>query len=721
MGRNPAKKTFLCLLFLGICLPVFAQNYTAVNYQRSTGFPGNKVYSLYQDSYNYIWAGTENGLVSFNGYEFKAYTTKDGLPNSEVLGMKEDRWGRLWILTFSNELCYLWRGRIYHSGNDTLLHKLRLSSLPRDMGFDRDGNMWIRELSGYLTCVNSRNEISRTNKINGDLIQPDAGLILKDTGNLIFYNGTKTYQYNKGHFELLELPGAAGHIAYHDGLSKLNPALFRGAPLERVAQLQVSLRNNNYFPHDWPSNFTFFEIISQDILATVIHDEAFLIDLNTGKKINRFLKGYKVSFCLMARDSSLWFGTMGNGLFHYVPSFISSVFASGNSARVLFIKAKADDLYFIEALATTMHMRKNHQEKYDLVRIVDASKDQAEHYPCYIGWDKQYNWIRCGNGVSKSKVLGSKAAYRQLDGYFAKAVWEEDERHLLIGTVNGIFRIDKDRFTVTDSLYDRRVTSLVKVNNTIYAGTLTGLLAIDSDKKKGIFPFKHPALCYGITAVAVAKDSLVWAANSKAVLIGIDKEQIIARIGDKDGLACNSIVTMKVSDSFLWVGTDNGLYAFGNKAPYSMVRHLSSADGLNSNQITYLEINEGRVWVGTDKGLNYFDEKEIKSLNTVPRFIITSIRNDDNILSGIGNIMELQKSTLSIDYDVIDHSGIIRPRFTYRLNNNRWTDLATNNLYFPTLPYGHFTIQIRAESPHWKVPRVIALSFYRAYPYYLQG
>ena len=97
---------FLLIIFAFFSKPVIAKDhYAAFNYQRSNGFPGNKVYCLFQDSHNYIWMGTENGLVRFNGYEFKTYTIQDGLPDNEVLSITEDKSGKLWLSTFSNELC----------------------------------------------------------------------------------------------------------------------------------------------------------------------------------------------------------------------------------------------------------------------------------------------------------------------------------------------------------------------------------------------------------------------------------------------------------------------------------------------------------------------------------------------------------------------------------------------------------------------------------------
>lgn len=122
----------LIILMLLHASGLSAHKYSITHFDRDNGFPGNKVYHVFQDSRNYIWMGTENGLVSFNGYAFKTYTTADGLPDNDVFKINEDALGRLWIITFSNELCYLWKGAIFNAHNSALVRGLHINGFPHD-------------------------------------------------------------------------------------------------------------------------------------------------------------------------------------------------------------------------------------------------------------------------------------------------------------------------------------------------------------------------------------------------------------------------------------------------------------------------------------------------------------------------------------------------------------------------------------------------------------
>ena len=68
------------MLFLPVTiLPVTAQNYFFDNYSIKQGLSEQKVYKLLQDSKDYIWLGTANGLSRFDGKKFENFTSRDNL------------------------------------------------------------------------------------------------------------------------------------------------------------------------------------------------------------------------------------------------------------------------------------------------------------------------------------------------------------------------------------------------------------------------------------------------------------------------------------------------------------------------------------------------------------------------------------------------------------------------------------------------------------------
>lgn len=706
----------LLIFFFSVLTPDPARaRYAVFNYQRSNGFPGNKIYSIYQDAHHYIWIGTENGLVRFNGYAFKTYTAADGLPDNEVLAINEDPAGRLWISTFSQELCYLWQGKVFNAGNDPLLRRLTFKGLPGNIVFDREGNTWIED-SRAVVRINARKEVTRI-AVAGKGPSDQIGPIRRDgTGALIAMNESRIFRYNKDRFETIaELSVHPFYHHSHGGLLNAMAEELSWTPLPAFLERYRSGKDL-FLEGAMLPKVLFFRRISPGLVGVGTTMGISLKDIRTGQTTERFLEEHRVGSCLLAKDGSLWFGTLGKGLFHYTPSFIRSVPVPGDPQPVSSIHADGNSLYWIGGMSRLMETGLNGQRQPGPAREqVITGRDKVNVFT-HVSRDRANNWIAfIGDSVIRYSRSGP---VRSFNIGFGKAVLEEGDRHLLVGAVQGLVRFDKDSFRVTDTiLFRKRITALAQVGTIIYAGTLDGLIRC-APTGDGSFA-DRPVLNGHITALCTDSDNVLWAASSKAMLVMLRNDRVAGFVSRETGLHCNSISALAVSGKYLWVGTDNGLYVLHKKYPFGVARHLSYSNGLSSNQVTCLKILDSRIWVGTDKGVDYFEERQVVPWKMQPVFIINSLLCGDSSLSPGTGVVELKERTLYLDFDVVDHSGIAAPRYYYRFNDDHWMESRNDNLYFPAIPYGHFTLSIKAVSGHWDAPRVLTLSFYHPRPFYL--
>ncbi len=86
----------LLFLFPGF-MPVAGQKYFFDNYSIKQGLSEQKVYTLLQDSKDYIWLGTANGLSRFDGKNFRNFTSGDNLALGGVQAIFEDTLGNIWF------------------------------------------------------------------------------------------------------------------------------------------------------------------------------------------------------------------------------------------------------------------------------------------------------------------------------------------------------------------------------------------------------------------------------------------------------------------------------------------------------------------------------------------------------------------------------------------------------------------------------------------------
>ncbi|HTE07358.1 MAG TPA: two-component regulator propeller domain-containing protein, partial [Flavitalea sp.] len=96
-----SRSGLLTIAFILFLASVSAQDllYSTRNYTAIDGLPQSQVRAMVEDKNGYLWIGTEGGgLARFDGREFKVYTTLDGLLTNQVIGLRFDQHDNLWVL-----------------------------------------------------------------------------------------------------------------------------------------------------------------------------------------------------------------------------------------------------------------------------------------------------------------------------------------------------------------------------------------------------------------------------------------------------------------------------------------------------------------------------------------------------------------------------------------------------------------------------------------------
>jgi len=101
----------LILIYISAPLIAYGQSHHQANFTMYNGLPSDHVYYILKDSYGYLWMGTTQGVVKYNGYSFKVYDQSDGLPNSDVWYLFEDRKKRMWLSSISSDFGYIYNGK----------------------------------------------------------------------------------------------------------------------------------------------------------------------------------------------------------------------------------------------------------------------------------------------------------------------------------------------------------------------------------------------------------------------------------------------------------------------------------------------------------------------------------------------------------------------------------------------------------------------------------
>ena len=93
--------TFRSLILSGfffiLFAPVKAQQYTFLNFSPQDGLAQSQVTAMVQDRKGYIWFSTFGGVSRFDGLQFRNYTRENGLLENQVYSMHMDDLGRIWF------------------------------------------------------------------------------------------------------------------------------------------------------------------------------------------------------------------------------------------------------------------------------------------------------------------------------------------------------------------------------------------------------------------------------------------------------------------------------------------------------------------------------------------------------------------------------------------------------------------------------------------------
>jgi len=172
------------------------------------GLPENSVICVLQDHLGYLWLGTQNGLVRYDGYNMTVYQPdpEDSLSISDrtVRTIYEDKSRTLWIGTDDGGLNRFDRTtetftRFMHNPDDsTSINSNNVESIYED----RAGNFWVGGLEGLNLFDKGAEKFSNIRVLLDDkkitVFNRGVGAILEDrlTGRLYVGSGNKILFYD---------------------------------------------------------------------------------------------------------------------------------------------------------------------------------------------------------------------------------------------------------------------------------------------------------------------------------------------------------------------------------------------------------------------------------------------------------------------------------------------------------------------------------------------
>ena len=685
------------IFFISCCCTqwLYSQTTQIIRYTTKEGLPSNSIYRTIIDKKGFLWIAGETGVTRYDGKTFKNYTTINGLPDNEVTELMIDSSGRLWVLPFRKKPAYYndMKDRFENSDTDSELNNIEIGSMNSTNVLLHGG---IAFYNNKMTlCVFKNKKIIKYENIFGAKFwlgpnriidyQPGKYLIVSNDSLRYMEEGKINRAVYFGHsYNLSEYFNNTLYISQAHGLRKFN--------------FNVNGEITGSQERQYPFLLKVLCRAGKDLAVTSASGNTYIVDAVTLDLKENIFNEFIVRNVLEDYNGNYWLSSKDDGLIKIQQKRISSYTANTNMLN-----------NFNSVLRTDKIIAGNN--KGELV-VYDGLYDPKKII-LNPNENKSETWIRnilelphdiyvatqTGSFLVDKKSFAIKKSFLGGANKSTKAAYKLNDSTLLFGSHSHLFVYNVNTGKFADSVIKRITAIGADDKQKIYIGSIDGLYRRDKDS---LFYFgnTYKPLTYRVVSIVNTRDGLLWVGRSSDSILVLKENKPVAGIPLGTiipGTVCKTMYSNKPGE--IWIGTDKGLnrldYQFSNNKLVYNNMYFSTADGLIGEQVNDIMIKNDTVYVATTGGISYLPANLQLPLADIATFITrVSINNlDTSILSSY--TLPYSKNNIRIEFSAVDLTGF-NPFFEYSINNQDWQRTENNILSLQNQPPDNYMIRIRS-------------------------
>jgi ligand-binding sensor domain-containing protein/two-component sensor histidine kinase len=694
-----------------------SQEYSYTHYDISDGLAGSTVYCITQDKDGFIWVGTETGVSRFDGTHFRNFTTKDGLPDVEILEMFSDSRGRVWMAPFRKSVCYYYQGKIHNQENDSLLRLMHFKGNVENFAEDAAGNILIQE-SSALHMLGGHGRVVEFDSINNRLIAGCHAISSSLDGHFLVHEEDSVFAFADGRFTALF------KIAYNLEMKSPNfTHLSPGVAVWRFSNQQGCIRSMStgqikFFPFNyWHYRHVSYSVLDDSVICS--NESTGTTEYTLGSARTRsFLPGVEVSKTFRDDDGNTWFTTIGKGVYRLNSDEFRNVTLHQplyDNCSVSAIKKMDQELLVGSNRNSIFHFRLPITDRPEVERLSDLERKRIVYIDTLSSRRMVYGFDFCMEIHYQQKKVWNLSIN-------VKSACQKNDSQLLVASSVGAYLVDANQYRIVDTLWKERSTTIFFRDDTTYIGTLNGLYRKIGDHQMEFLGEKIPFLRKRIAAIVESQAGVLWIAPyDDAGIIGIKDGKVFRRIGQEQGLTSDICRVLALQHDYLWVGTDKGLNRVDLRRPEHPIVQYTANDGLGSNVINTVFVDSPMVYVGTPAGLSFFDETKVDSKSSCRlSWLDVSSSGASRIADSADLRLPYYENNIRFEYAGISYKSAGKMTYRYRLLglDTVWKYTKETFLDYPTLPPGEYALEIAALNKFGNYSRPMALHFAVAAPFW---
>jgi ligand-binding sensor domain-containing protein/serine phosphatase RsbU (regulator of sigma subunit) len=717
------------MLFLPVTiLPVRGQKFFFDNYSIKQGLSEQKVYTLLQDSKDYIWLGTANGVSRFDGKKFENFTSRDSLATGGVRCIIEDSLGYIWFGHLNGGISR-YNGRKFEqvafdsliiTGDVTCIAQIKDKiwfTSPNDGAILAD--FPINDIK-HITARQFRGKNGLSDQVFGASVNRDGTFIciadvglrrynpedkkfenyrmphmttyfsstcmLEDReGNIWFgtYNGG-IYKYimSQSKMEIIDLPKAGISSNWITCLTQDRKGrMWVGTWEGGIAVIEGdNLRKFNAENGLKPSRiYDIIEDIEGNILIadqnnglTIFKGDAF-VTINE----KEILPDPNVNAIYQDKTGALWFGTNA-GISRYYPGSDKKPVIYNEANNSIY----EDIRFFREDTEGNLWIGAN--EGGVILFNMKTSKFEAQPY------------------INSILYKGGQVKALEIDRQ--NKLWIGTVEGVAVGTIN---EQNFARYTTMDSLTISLITALYcDPNGDMWIGTeprgdKPGLIKYDAAKED----FNPISALPGIIPKTMVMDGkgILWIGTGQG-LIAFKNDSVISTVTQDDGLLSNNINLLATGeDGSIYIGTNNGLnrYFPESKRIFSYTER-NGFTGIEAKSNAVFKSPAGDLWFGTANGATQLSPDKTVTQGLEPLTHIMGMRVNYETREMIPG-MKLSYNERSILFDYysicLSNPDVVRYKVKLEGADEDWRPVTDQTrAIYSALPSGRYNFMVIASN-----------------------
>ncbi|MDR1938492.1 MAG: response regulator [Tannerellaceae bacterium] len=673
------------LLGLIIHLPGFVAadelNFSHISTQN--GLSQNTVRAIVEDKKGFIWAGTLDGLIRYDGYNIQTYRPHAGNPNSlpdhRIKDMFVDKNGYIWIKTYKNEF------RCYDPVADSFYDYTPVDGNGQKVSFTNyyessRGDIWLwGNYAGLLRVRKKEEGFSGTRFLHDADGEKSCCFLFEDSQGAIWAGG-ETGLYKITDAETPEAFHTEGNIPAFTCAAELNEKIYFTAAESKL--MVYDMKRGSFEQIDYlAANVSFHTIatLSDSELLILTQSSGLLtFNIHTGQFGKPEWSGaQEISGdirLITDKNKGLWIYNYSGLAWYYnhasgkikqmrlIPENIAKTvdleryFIFIDSKDLIWIATYGNGLFCYEPAKDMLTNYRNMPDKNSLTSDYLLSITEDTYGNIWLG-SEYAGIIRIVKTPEYLRIIRPEAETSLGKNNNVRTICEDSHGNIWVGTKNGSLYIYDNSLTagkcIGKNLNPYALAEDKKQR--MWIGTKgNGLYLYDTGKNSEITRYKHdrndPASLSNDMIFHVMTDTKdrVWIASFFGGGINLLNEypggkstftRFIQDEGDRSNIRC----LYQDSRGMIWAGSRDGLIRFypdeliENPEAYTLCTADANTPGsLSSNDIkTIYEDSDHTVWIGTaGGGINRF---VCRTPEREEYFVSYTTENGlaDNFVSGI--------------------------------------------------------------------------------------